>query len=48
MRKTIILGFLAAGLAVCAVFTDLARAYAADVSLSPSTFVQSLAIWLAR
>jgi hypothetical protein len=48
MRKSIIVAFVATGLAVCAVFTDLARAYAAEASLSPSTYVQSLAIWLAH
>ena len=35
MRKTIILAFATAALAVCATITDLVRAYAGDAPLAP-------------
>jgi hypothetical protein len=36
MRKTIILAFATAVLAVCATVTDLIRAYAGDAPLAPA------------
>jgi hypothetical protein len=36
MRKTIILAFATAGLAICATVTDLIRAYANDVNSAPT------------
>ena len=48
MRKTIVLAILTVGLAVSAILTDLVRAYAAETSISPDNYVQSIATWLAR
>ena len=39
MRKTIVLAFATAALAVCATVTDLIRAYAADAGSAPVTRV---------
>ena len=36
MRKTIILGFATAALAICATVTDLIRAYAGDAPPAPT------------
>jgi hypothetical protein len=36
MRKTIILAFATAALAICATVTDLIRAYAGDAPLAPA------------
>jgi hypothetical protein len=46
MRKIIILAFATAGLAVCAVVTDLVRAYAGEASTS--RYAQTVATTLAR
>ena len=47
MRKTIILASFTAGLAISAVVTDLVRAFAAEVSVSTTTYTQAVKIWLA-
>jgi len=47
MRKTIILASFAAGLAISAVVTDLVRAFAAEVSVSTTSYTQAVKVWLA-
>lgn len=47
MRKTIIFASLTTGLAISAVVTDLVRAFAAEVSVSTTSYTQAVKIWLA-
>jgi hypothetical protein len=42
MRKTIIFAFATAGLAVCAVVTDLVRDYAGDASVRAPGHAQTM------
>ena len=42
MRKTIIFAFVTAGLAVCAVVTDLVRDYAGDASVRAPGHAQTM------